>query len=329
MTGSRHLTWLRLQHLIEGGAPFRHRIAGKPPVDVVSSAGGGSLSLLLPVPSSRQIPATKLRNVKVERRSINEETFLELSTSNIKLFEEFYYLAMAVADEVQIHGREPVEAVRAKLDDWEELLASVGLLSIEEQLGLWGELWMLRRLAAHNGARAIASWVGPQGETHDFRIGQVEYEVKTTRNRTRQHVISDARQLVPSPECSLYVLSLQTEPAGLNAGLSLADAVERTRKVLGQDSEAIKTFNGLLVDRLSYSDADTVHYEAKLQLRSKAILVPVDEKCPQLTPAQLERSVTPELLTRISRIQYTVDLDGLGFPEDSAGFQKLLPAAAE
>ena len=124
----------------------------------------------------------KLANIHLRHRVIDGIEYAEVGTTSKRLYEEFYYFVMSVADEIQLRDAVPLDAVERKLREWEQLLARLALLTPEEQIGLWGELWMLRRLGATYGEGVLSAWVGPQGEAHDFRVGNVEFEVKATRN---------------------------------------------------------------------------------------------------------------------------------------------------
>jgi len=62
-------------------------------------------------------------------------------------------------------------------------------LSLTAQQGLYGELYFLRNhllsLPVDSG-RAAASWTGPDKRQHDFQLGKVAIEVKTSSQRTHQ-----------------------------------------------------------------------------------------------------------------------------------------------
>jgi hypothetical protein len=322
MTSGRHLSWDRVVDLLNLGAPFRHRIPGVPVVDLLGQANAAEMSIILES-SSRALPRVKLANIYPRHRLIEGVAYVEVATSSRRLYEEFYYFAMSVADEIQLRGTVPLEAVERKLGEWEQLLAPLSILSPEEQIGLWGELWMLKRLGVIHGHDALSAWVGPHGEAHDFREGDTEFEVKTTRNRRRVHAISDLRQLTPTIEHTLYLVSLQVEPAGLNAGLTLPAFVRMVEASLNSSRGA--EFQGLL-DGIGYSKDHEDHYATPWQLSSPASLVPVDDSCPRLTSEMLRGALHGSLWTRVSRVQYVVDVDALGVADAHPEFLKVLPS---
>lgn len=85
-----------------------------------------------------------------------------------------------------------------RLGHWQQVLARrrVGRLSRQEEMGLLGELLLLRDiLAARIGLSAgIAAWRGPYGDEQDFAVAGAIVEVKT------QGASSDARFMVSSED---------------------------------------------------------------------------------------------------------------------------------
>ncbi len=72
----------------------------------------------------------------------------------------------------------------ARVASWQRFMerGGDGLLSPEEEIGLFGELAVLRVLldGEADPAGLCACWVGPLGALHDFRFGSGAMEVKTT-----------------------------------------------------------------------------------------------------------------------------------------------------
>src|SRR5207245_778158 len=74
------------------------------------------------------------------------------------------------------------------------------LLSREQQLGLFAELWFLNvwLLPRVDAAEAVTRWRGPFGARHDFEWPTRSVEVKvTTSTRGPIHYIHGLDQLVP------------------------------------------------------------------------------------------------------------------------------------
>ncbi len=85
-----------------------------------------------------------------------------------------------------------------RLGHWQQVLARrrVGRLSRQEEMGLLGELMLLRDVVATRMGMfaAVAAWRGPYGDEQDFAIAGVIVEVKT------QGASADARFMVSSED---------------------------------------------------------------------------------------------------------------------------------
>jgi hypothetical protein len=322
----RHVSWSNLQKLIESGAPARFRIPGNPVLDVMIESGASGLSLMIHKSLVKVLPAVNLESIRIETIRIDSEDYVRIFTQVRPIYHEFYLFLTEVADSIQVAGEPFDSAVRKRLQSWKELLRSVGLLSAEQQLGLLGELWVLERLMRVHGNKALDSWTGPLAEPHDFRFGSTELEVKTTRSRQRLHVINGLEQLQPSTGMTLYVLSLQMEPADTDDARSLAQAVSSMRNVLSDDAGRKENFERILIQGFAYRAADEQHYGLKFRMRSKPSLILVDSKFPKLTRGILLEFLGAEADHRIQEVRYTVDLDGLGDADGTPAFLKVLPA---
>jgi hypothetical protein len=64
-------------------------------------------------------------------------------------------------------------------------------LTAEEQRGLYGELFFLRKYLSSNNnySEVINSWLGPHKEIKDFQLRQWAVEVKTSKEIINQKVI--------------------------------------------------------------------------------------------------------------------------------------------
>src|SRR5258708_8161076 len=72
------------------------------------------------------------------------------------------------------------------VEEWQFLLGRKHLLSPEQQLGLWGELWVMSR--ATNTDSLFGAWLGPDQEPVDFFYDAIGLEVKVTRHANVHHV---------------------------------------------------------------------------------------------------------------------------------------------
>jgi hypothetical protein len=213
----RHITWEQLQARITEGIPFVHRIPAPnpavPALDIRVSEGGHQLALRLPS-STPQTVLSPLAEIEIDVLRTNVGQMIEVRTRCAMLYQEMYSFFVSVIDKVQLNGLDPSFALNDTIEGWRELLRARVMLGDEAQLGLRGELHVLRWLISAVGDDALSAWTGPQKQRHDFRFGQVEIEVKTTRGSKHRHIINGLAQLEPSPKHELYVYSLCFALAG-------------------------------------------------------------------------------------------------------------------
>jgi hypothetical protein len=271
--------------------------------------------------------ANPLVEVRIAEVAADGDRFLEMWTDSRELFRNFYDLAGEVVTDVVVRGIDPVTALAAAVDCWEALLARPSLLSEEAQTGLFGELWLLDRVLSAQGPAALDAWVGPEGHAHDFRLGEAEFEVKTTSGPRRVHTINGTGQLQPSAGSRLFLLSLRLTDAGAG-GHTLTEMVATVRDRLGSDGERRAKFYDKL-GVVHYRDEDAAHYPRRRKLRAAAALIEVMDGVPRLTDealAAVDPRFAPE---RLGQITYDIDVEKLGFEDGSPEFLQVLPAPAK
>jgi hypothetical protein len=258
------------------------------------------------------LPANLPPAIRAARVLYGGEAAFDLSTAEVDLFPQVYFLLTFVADEVHLAGASAPAAVEAGLAAFRRLLAVEPVLTEARQAGLFGELWLLARTVHARGQAGLDSWVGPLGQPHDFRLDDADIEVKTTTGDRRVHPISSLTQLLPSPGRPLYLLSLGFQPApGAAEARSLRDAIEGLRHELTAHPVESARFDQRLVQagwREETRDDQLTRFVPRLPAR----LVTVNEDCPRLIPAMIEAVLPPELSSRLSSVGYRVDLEGLG-----------------
>lgn len=317
-------TWDEFAAHIRSPAPVLVRLRGVPSVDLFVDNNGGRIGLRvassdLATDSLPESPFTALRIAMVR---LDEGNHLEVATMVSDLYPYFFAFALSIADGVQLDGAAPAVALRRSLRAWRALFEQLVLLTPERQLGLLGELWLLDRLVDVHGAAALDAWTGPRGEAHDFRIGNYEFEVKTTSGEHRTHMISGDSQLIASPGHDLYLLSLQFA-AGGPSSRSVLDAVEALRSRM-TSLHAASRFEQILESTFQLSLSNLGHYTRRMQLRSRPYLVPVSDSFPRITHADVLSLPRPEMV-RVSDVRYRVDVEGLGWEDEAAEFLAVLP----
>jgi len=201
----------------------------------------GRLHLLLVVDLPPENLPPDLQSIEV--RVVEEDrTWLDLSARSHH--EELFTLVVnKVLCAIRVEGRDPAIAVEKIIDDMRAALRPIAPdLGPSEQIGLFGELWVLSNVLFPTvGAQVCHLWSGPDGERHDF-VGQgVHVEVKTTIRSEPKHEISRLDQLRAPPKKRLLLVSVLLERS-LGGEETLADRVDEVREKLGNDGRSIDVF---------------------------------------------------------------------------------------
>lgn len=308
---------------IEPGLPGRVVVREAPKVELFVGAGGIRFGADFELPAGSVVPPSPFTDIEIAEVRLDGVRCVEISTTAASLFSTFYLFAVDTARAVIERSMPPIEAVNGSLAHWRALLQTSTLLSEEKQLGLAGELWLLERLLAHMGPAAIDAWVGPGSQSHDFRLGPTEFEVKATSGARRVHMINGLHQLAPTIDSALYLLSVRFTDAG-SGGETLGETVTRIGALLSPG------------DRQPYEDKlraagfrtdDAVHYSRRRRIADRPRLIAVVDGVPRLTAAAL--AVLPAAFSTagISDVSYRVDVEGMGFEEGTSEFAAVLSEA--
>ena len=311
---------------ISSGVPSEQRVGDAPPCILGIDPARGELTLRTPATDS-DVDVSAYRIIHADLfEDLGEETVwfrLTIDASGIEY--EAYSLLQSVADQLQ-RGDDMERALHVALESYHDLLARAPRLSEDQEIGLFGELIALERAIGNLGeTAALAAWLGPQSEEHDFVLPEGDVEVKTTRTERRIHVIHGADQFAPAPGRTLRLMSIQVTRAGASAeGRTLPEAIGTLRGRLQRGRTA---FDDRL-ESLGWSDhrAESL-YTARFLLRSEPAFYTVDDSFPAITTGGLARILARPDLVRL--VDYRIDvttLDPCGPPaslvDDSADDEK-------
>lgn len=302
---TRQLSWEFLEARIRRGAAFLELIEGHPRCELVSDANGARLALRVFVPRSEHEDLPQFSAIECIRVGRAPKDLVQLSCTDRLRYQEFYGFVTQVADRVQLRGQPIHEAIRDAADSLRELLATDGVLDLTQQIGLWGEIWFLNRLAEReNWKLALDAWVArgtdAPPEQHDFALKAVEIEVKTTQRDVRQHRISSGAQLTPSTGKRLLLLSIQVTRGG-SGGESLGDVIQRTLAAL---PSGLRSRFRKLVQAQGWRDKDAPRYPTRWILRNAPHFVP-SEELPRV-------EVLGAGTERVTGLEFVLDVGGLG-----------------
>lgn len=309
--GRRHLTPRTLDTLWAGD-PMAIRIAGEPACQLRLDPFVGHLSLL----TDYQYPepdVARLKNVDIQAYSEDGKDLIKIVVNVERGVQSAYGFLAAIADELQIQKTPLAAAIDIAVRRHRSLVAERDTLTLEKELGLFGEILLLDYLIHAIGAGpAIAAWQGPHSEEHDFVFDDCRAEVKTTSSERRSHMINGLSQLVPVAGSALYLVSIQLTRSTTAGGHSLPALISRTRSAAGRH---VVAFDRCL-DRLGWSSEDCDLYPDEWVLRSSPRGYAVTGDFPAITPARL-RSAVPDF-TLISDISYRIDLTNYSYNDVAA-----------
>ena len=212
---------------------------------LIGVSDDGRLHLLLAIDIAPQNLPPDLQSLQV-RILEGGQTWLDVSARSHH--EELLTLvANKVLHAIRFEGRDPAVSVERIIDDMRAALRPLAPdLSMAEQIGLFGELWVLSNVLFPTlGSRVCHLWSGPESERHDF-VGQgVHVEVKTTTRSEPKHEISRLDQLKAPASKRLLFVSVMLEKS-LGGDETLADRIDEIREKLGSDGRALDVFDSRL-----------------------------------------------------------------------------------
>jgi hypothetical protein len=135
-------------------------------------------------------------------------------------------------------------------------------LSAEEQRGLFGELYFLRKFlkTCDNYQYVLNTWIGSAKETRDFQMNLWALEVKTTHGNNHQKVqISSERQLDNTHLEKLFLYHLSLEKSQ-GSGETLNQIIASINILVSSDAIALNQFNSKL-----YESGYFVHHQAQYE----------------------------------------------------------------
>jgi hypothetical protein len=310
---ANHLTWPNFKTtIIRSGEDRVHRVSADPLAEIYADRQGSRLRLEIQRSAIDPIDGKlcKLRMLEFSEREAGGANLLNLTCSEQSMFREAYLFFTAVIDRVLKEGEDAGAAFASELKDLEALIDTGEVLSMEKQIGLVGELMVLEQLIAAGGPAIISAWTGHLRESHDFRLGGHEFEVKTTTGRRRIHRINGLTQAVPSPDAKLSFISILLATAGPEEGATLPGHVKILQDLLAHDQAALSS----LVDGLAasgYRAADAPAYGRAWKLRFPMAVVSVDAAFPAISGANLAPAMG-HCFARLEDISYVVNLDEAG-----------------
>ena len=295
------LTTDSLEQYFASGVATTHVLSDSPRCELEIDPGLSRYELRTPADGPTP-DVTGMQRVSVETVDEAEGPWFVLRIDARDIRFEAYGLIVSIVQAVR-GGAGFAAATAAALVHLRAILASRSRLSTEQQVGLLGELLVVRRLlSVRDEEETIDWWLGPDAEQHDLALPDMDVEVKTTTSEARVHVIHGVGQLEPNPGRALWLLSIQVTRAGGARGVSLAGLVAEVSATLtNRRPRFVEHLAGL-----GWREDDADLYRDRYLLRSTPQAYLVDDDFPALTGARLADVVPhPEL---VSAVSYRVDV---------------------
>jgi hypothetical protein len=165
-------------------------------------------------------------------------------------------------------------------------------LTVEEQRGLFGELFFTRKFLQNNSnfVAVINSWVGSEKQIRDFQFGNWSIEVKTTHGNNHQKVhVSSERQLDTSNLDNLFLFHLSLE-ARQQSGETLNQIVDSISDILSSDFSSLSHFKNKLLEG-GYFDQHREIYESAGYLVRQETYYKVENDFPRIEENEIRKGV--------------------------------------
>lgn len=212
-----------------------------------------------------------------------------LSSIFAVLCEDLFYSIAETESEVAL-----LQTLQSRFLKWKELfnLAKTTGLSPEKQIGLFGELYLLKNLmrSTQNPEFCLNIWVGPDGGIRDFENNNTAIEVKTSQSHNHQKIrISSERQLDSSLLGNLFLFHLSLEKRNGDE-YSLNTIIEEIYELLGEEFLLHNVFKRKLTN-VGYFEHQRDHYQNVSYIVRDESFYFVKDKFPRIEEHDLMKGV--------------------------------------
>lgn len=264
--------------------------------------GAGTESTLPKRPTIRGLEVT-LDDLRVGGGAARR--YFDVACKDKTMHENFTAVAHEILEALREDDSNVAKTLDEILDRWRWFWGvAKDVLTPEEAVGLFGELWFLEFWLDPIDSALLKAWTGPTGDRHDFKWPQASVEIKATRERSdgaATHRISSLDQLEDPERGQLYLFSLRATPDPIGKH-SLNTSVDRIRDTLLSVPQLLHAFDERL-GLLGYNPTHRPHYDTPLRVVAEE-LYRVGDEFPRLTKNTFPDGVP----NGVDDIAYTLDL---------------------
>jgi hypothetical protein len=187
-----------------------------------------------------------------------------------------------------------ISVLFGRLEKWKNLLVLIkpDCLTLEQQQGLFGELYLLKKmlLNSKNQFSLVINWVGPNGANKDFQFKDIAIEVKTSHsNHYNKITINNENQLDTCNLKMLILFHLSLEIRD-NAGITLNQIVDEIKEIIVNDYNIYPIFITKLIT-IGYNDIHRPNYEQRGYFIKDEIFYNIKDNFPRIEEKDIRKGV--------------------------------------
>ena len=275
------------------------------------SENDNSFCCLLPVKNTKgNLPEMNGLSIKYEeftKIGSNKSDYILIECRNKSYLSNFTLMLKEILSEYDNSNNSLEKSLNKVISRWRHFLSlpKLNILPEDEIIGLIGELLLLEKFLINDSSDCLANWVANKGE-EDFIFDQIVFEVKATLKGKHEHIINGIDQLLIQPNRTKIILSLLLNNSVGNNSFSLPGVIERCEKIIDNNPDQFSLLYEKLRKR-GYDPRDKNLYENFQFDLIRGGYFKVDNLFPKLTTIELKQSLS----SRISKVRYTIDMEGL------------------
>lgn len=221
------------------------------------------------VPANKYLPQGQGFRVEKIKNTVTSgnRTWVSLSRLSGGSIDMFTVMVQDIVQTIYMHAQDSENSIfqifLGRIRAWQSFMdkASVGILDIEAEIGLFGELTILENMlnAGMLPGLALDAWRGPLDGVHDFLVGNGGIEVKSTvaENSFLAKIVS-LDQLDDTLIRPLYLAGVRLDLSEL--GVSLPEFIQNVRHHFDDDLASQNIYDCRLIQAgflTSFSDRYT------------------------------------------------------------------------
>jgi len=242
-------------------------------------------------------------------KSVGTNNYIDIKSKLVNYKKQFSTLIQEICEKILRQREDPITAVNSVLNTWKIFWTNINstILSTEEQLGLLGELYILKKFLNIHAQNSLNSWKGPFGLNYDFVFSKWAIEVKITRNPNHIHCINGINQLDNFEGLNLGLVSIIALPGDSEDSMSLQSLIEEIQNDLLCDQPDLEQQFYDLLNKAGYNKTFQNEYSANKYTLLDARFYVIDDNFPKIT----KKSFKKEISNQIFDIRYMIDLSNL------------------